>query len=147
MNALSQSNSSPQWTPVGKHTCSFEEPDIIFMELIGHVSADEGSEINRRHRAMGEGKDHVFFLIDLEDLDSIHPDVRKEAGVVLKNLPVRGAFVYKAPLKAKVIAKLIFTAMNMFKSSADKIEVEFFDTEEEARAGIIRRREQIAKRR
>lgn len=133
------------WPLIGKHTCSFEEPDIIFMELIGHVSAAEGSEINRRHRVMGEGKDHVFFLIDLEELDSIHPEVRKEAGEVLKNLPVRGAFVYGAPLKAKVIAKLIFTAMNLFKSAVDKISVDFFDTEEEARAALVHRREGLAR--
>jgi hypothetical protein len=131
------------WPPIGKHTCSFAEPDIIFMKLIGHVSAEEGSEINRRHRAMGEGKSHVFFLIDLAELDSIHPEVRKEAGQVLKNLPVRGAFIYSAPLKAKVISKLIFTAMNMFKSAADKITVDFFPTEEEARAALVRRRESL----
>ncbi|HEX2643352.1 MAG TPA: hypothetical protein VHU81_10190 [Thermoanaerobaculia bacterium] len=129
------------WPAIGLHKCSFEEPDIIFMELIGHVSAEEGTEINRRHRVMGEGKDYVFFLIDLAELDSIHPDVRKEAGTVLKNLPVRGAFAYGAPLKAKVIAKLIFTAMNMFKSAADKITVDFFDTQDEARAAVSRRRD------
>jgi hypothetical protein len=135
------------WPRIGSHTCSFEEPDIIFMELVGHVSAAEGSEINRRHRVMGEGKDHVFFLIDLKELDSIHPDVRKEAGEVLKNLPVRGAFVYNGPLKAKVIAKLIFTAMNMFKSAADKITVDFFDSEAEAREALSRRREGLLLRR
>jgi hypothetical protein len=96
---------------------------------------------------MGEGKDHVFFLIDLKELDSIHPDVRKEAGEVLKNLPVRGAFVYNGPLKAKVIAKLIFTAMNMFKSAADKITVDFFDSEAEAREALSRRREGLLLRR
>ena len=110
------------------------------MQLVGHVSYEEGSEINRRHMVMGTGKDHVFFLIDLGGLDSIHPDVRKDAGQVLKNLPVRGAFGYKAPMKAKVIAKLIFTAMNMFKKEADKITVDFFPTEQEARAALVSRR-------
>jgi hypothetical protein len=113
------------------------------MQLIGHVSQEEGSEINRRHRTMGIGKDYVFFLIDLGGLDSIHPDVRKDAGQVLKNLPVRGAFGFKAPMKAKVIAKLIFTAMNMFKKEADKITVDFFETEQEARAAIQARRERL----
>lgn len=132
------------WPPVGMHTCSFEEPDIIYMQLIGHVSYAEGSEINRRHMAMGNGRDHVFFLIDLGGLDSIHPDVRKDAGEVLKNLPVRGAFGFKAPMKAKVIAKLIFTAMNMFKKEADKITVDFFETEQEARTALVARRERLA---
>lgn len=132
------------WPPVGKHTCSFEEPDIIFMQLVGHVSFEEGSEINRRHLVMGTGRDHVLFLIDLERLESIDPGVRRDAGSVLKSLPVRGAFGYKAPIKAKVIAKLIFTAMNMFKSEADKITTDFFETEEEARSALVARRERLA---
>ncbi len=131
------------WPPIGKHICRFEEPDIIFMQLVGHVSQEEGSEINRRHSTMGQEKDYVFFLIDLGGLDSIHPDVRKDAGQVLKHLPVRGAFGFKAPMKAKVIAKLIFTAMNMFKKEADKITVDFFETEQEARTAIVARRERL----
>lgn len=132
------------WSPIGRHTCSFEEPDIIYMQLVGHVSYEEGSEINRRHMVMGQDKDHVFFLIDLKGLDSIHPDVRKDAGQVLKNLPVRGAFGYNAPMKAKVIAKLIFTAMNMFKKEADKTTVDFYETEQQARDAIVARRERLA---
>lgn len=132
-----------QWPSIGRHQCYFEEPDIIFMQLVGHVSFEEGSEINRRHMVMGQNKEHVFFLIDLGGLDSIHPDVRKDAGQVLKNLPVRGAFGYNAPMKAKVIAKLIFTAMNMFKKEADKTTVDFYETEQEARAAVAARRERL----
>lgn len=40
-----------------------------------------------------------------------------------------------------------FTAMNMFKSPADKISVDFFATEEEARAAMARRREELARAR
>ncbi|HEX2643353.1 MAG TPA: hypothetical protein VHU81_10195 [Thermoanaerobaculia bacterium] len=136
-----------KWPPVGKHTATFEEPDVIFMRLVGPVSEAEGLEINRRHQVMSEGRDTVFYLIDLAELDSIHPAVRKAAGETLRNLPVHGAFLFRAPLKAKVAAKLIFTAMNMFKSAADKIEILFFDNEEEARAAMARRREELARAR
>lgn len=136
-----------QWPPVGKHTATFEEPDVIFMRLVGPVSEVEGLEINRRHEVMSVGKETVFYLIDLAELDSIHPVVRKAAGETLRNLPVHGAFLYRAPLKAKVAAKLIFTAMNMFKSAADKITVDFFDSEAEAREALSRRREGLLLRR
>ena len=136
-----------EWPPVGKHIATFEEPDVIFMRLSGPVSEAEGLEMNRRHEVMAEGKDSVFYLIDLAELDSIHPEVRKAAGATLKNLPVRGAFLFCAPLKAKVTAKLIFTAMNLFKSAEDKISVDFFATEEEARATMARRREELARAR
>jgi hypothetical protein len=136
-----------EWPPIGKHTTTFEEPDTIFMRLIGPVSEAEGLEVNRRHYEMGMGRDMVFYLIDLAELDSIHPEVRRQAGETLKNLPVRSAFVFRAPLKAKVAARLILTAMNLFKKSEDKIDVSFFDTEHQAREALVRRREEIRRTR
>lgn len=125
-----------QYPMIGRHLTVFEEPDIIFMRLKGPVSAEEGGEINRLHREFGDTHDHVFFLIDLKDLESIHPDTRKESGEILKDLPLRGAAVYQAGFKAKVLAKLIFTAMNLFRPEEEKAPIEFFDTESEARAWI-----------
>jgi hypothetical protein len=123
-----------QYPMIGKHVTALEEPDVIFMRLQGPVSAEEGSEINRLHREFGDTHDHVFFLIDLKDLESIHPDTRKEAGEVLKDLPLRGAAVYQAGFKARVLAKLIFTAMNLFRN--EKAPIEFFETASEAREWI-----------
>lgn len=128
---------------IGKHITSFEEPDIVFMRLSGPVSAEEGAEINRLHREMGMGRDHVFFLVDLKELDGIHPSVRKESGETLKELPLRGAAIYQASFKARVVAKLIITAMNLFRSDDDKAPIEFFDTEAEARGWIERRRREV----
>lgn len=105
---------------VGKHYLAFEEPDILFMRLNGSVSQDEGSEINRLHREIGVGRDHIFFLVDLKGLDSIHPSVRKESGEVLRELPLRGAAIYQASFKARVIAKLIITAMNLFRNEEER---------------------------
>jgi rsbT co-antagonist protein RsbR len=116
---------------VGAHTTCFEEPDIIFMRLVGEVSKEEGMEMNRRHRHFGEGRHHVFFLIDLERLTKIDPEVRKVATETLRDVPLRGMALYRAPLKAKVIAKLIITALNMFKKDASTNPVIFADTEEE----------------
>lgn len=128
---------------IGKHVTAFEEPDIIFMHLSGPVSAEEGAEINRLHRELGMGRDHVFFLVDLKELDGIHPSVRKESGETLKELPLRGAAIYQASFKARVVAKLIITAMNLFRSEDDKAPIEFFDTEAEARAWIEMRRREV----
>lgn len=136
-----------QWPPIGKHTTTWEEPDTIFMQLIGPVSEEEGLEVNRRHAEMGMGRDVVYYLIDLAELDSIHPEVRRQAGETLKSLPVRAAFIFRAPLKAKVAARLIFTAMNLFKKSEDKIEVSFFDTEHQAREALAKRRAEASRAR
>ncbi|HET7177271.1 MAG TPA: hypothetical protein VFI63_01140 [Solirubrobacterales bacterium] len=128
---------------VGAHTTGFEEPDVIFMRLIGEVSKEEGLEMNQRHREFGEGRHHVFFLIDLERLEKIDPEVRRVATETLRDVPLRGMALYKAPLKAKVIAKLIITALNMFKKDASTNPVIFANSEDEARAWLAARRLEI----
>lgn len=128
---------------VGQHVTYFEEPDIIYMKLIGAVVESQGGELNRLHREFGRGRDHVFLLFDLSDLEKIDPGVRKEAGATLKMIPMRGAAIFGAPMKAKVVAKLILTAMNLFKSEHEKAPVQFVENEAEARAFIARRRREI----
>lgn len=128
---------------IGAHFCSFEEPDIIYMEFHGPVSLEEGREVNRRHAEWGRSHDNVFFLINLRELESIHPQVRKEAGPVMQAMPLRGASVYAAPLKARVVAKLILTAVNMFRADAERVPFHFVPTEDEARTWIEKRRREL----
>lgn len=128
---------------IGRHSCAFEEPDTIHMKLDGEVSAAEGSQMNRLHVDMAQGRDRLFLLIDLGGLEGIDPEVRKESGLTMKTLPLRGIVVYRASFKAKVLAKLIVSAMNIFKSGTDRAPMEVFDTELEAKAWIAKRREQL----
>lgn len=128
---------------VGRHYCVFDEPDTIFMRLDGDVSAEEGSILNQMHSAMGRDRKLLFLLIDMANLGGIDPEVRKESGLMMKTLPLRGIAVFRASLKAKVLAKLIVSAMNIFKSSAERAPLDVFDSEEDARAWIQRRREQL----
>jgi hypothetical protein len=128
---------------IGNQTTLFEPPDIIFLKLRGACSREEGTEINRRHREWGQASSRVFFLIDLSELDRIDPEVRKDATRTLAEVPLRGMVGYSAPIKAKVIAKLIFTALNLFSNKADKIPLYFTATEAEARAWIDQRRREL----
>lgn len=128
---------------IGNQTTFFEPPDIIFLKLRGAVSWEEGSEINRRHREWATTLDRVFFLIDLAELDRIDPEVRKDATTTLAAVPLRGMVGYSAPVKARVIAKLIFTALNLFSNKADRIPLHFTNNEVEARAWIGERRRDL----
>ena len=128
---------------VGRHTCFLEEPDILGMKLVGRVSAAEGSEINRLHLELGQSLERLFYLIDMVEFEGMDPAVRKEAGLVMTRLPLRGIAVYQASLTARVVAKLIVGAMNVFKSGAAKAPFEAFPSEEEARAWIEQRRRQL----
>jgi hypothetical protein len=125
---------------IGKQTTLFEPPDIFFLKLRGTVTWEEGSEINRRHREWGQTVERAFYLIDLSELERIDPEVRKDATKTMALVPTRGMVGFSAPLKARVIAKLIFTALNLFSNKADRIPLHFVDTETEARTWLDEQR-------
>ena len=127
---------------IGRQITYFEEPDTIFMELDGQVTREEGREINRRHAEFGYGREHVFFLLNLAKLDKIDPEVRREAAQVLSHVNLRGMVGYQCPLKGRVMAKLIFTALSLF-TQTECPPLLFFDGEEEARAWIRKRRREL----
>ncbi|HSF42269.1 MAG TPA: hypothetical protein VLT87_20875 [Thermoanaerobaculia bacterium] len=128
----------------GKHVTFFEEPDIIYLKFNGEVSNDEGFELLRRQLGYVEGRPRIFFLIDGENLEKIAPEARKAVAESLKEIPLHGMCVFAAPLKAKVITKLIITAVNLFRKDSSLNQVAFFDTEQEARDWIAARRQVTA---
>jgi hypothetical protein len=124
----------------GKHITCFEEPDIIYMKFSGAATTEDSLELLRRQVAMAQGKSLLFFLIDAEDLENIAPEGRRAVAETLKEIPLRGMAVIKAPLKAKVVTKLVITAINLFRRDSNLNPVAFFDTEEEGLGWIESRR-------
>jgi len=137
--------SNPAYRVNGKYVTCFEEPDIIYMKFSGVVSTDDALELLRRQMAMGEDKKILFFLIDAEDLETISPDGRRAVAETLKELPLRGMAVVQAPLKARVVTKLVITAINLFRRDANLNPIAFFDNEAEAQKWIAERREKFAR--
>lgn len=129
---------------IGMHSTSMELPDIVHLKLVGEVSLEECREINQTHIDYAKELPQFFYMIDLSELENIPAAVRREASQTVKILPVRGTVIYQTPLRARVIAKLLLTAVNLFKGGATQNPVDFVDTTEEARAWIRRRRQQIA---
>jgi hypothetical protein len=128
---------------IGKHTTSYEEPDILFLKLVGEVDNLEVREINQKHLDYSRNRDHMFYQLDLSELDNLPAQVRREASETVKVLPLRGTVVYGAPLKAKILAKRLMTAVNLFKGGKNQNIVEFTDTEAEARAWLDKRRSEL----
>lgn len=129
---------------IGKQSTHFEEPDIIYMKMVGDVTAEEGLAINSKHTEYAQGRNLLFYLIDFSELDSVPAPVRKAASQTIKEFPLEGLAIFQAPLKARVLAKLILTAMKLFKGQeAAGAPVAFLDSEEEARAWIAKRREEV----
>lgn len=125
----------------GKHTTYFEEPDIIFMKLAGECTDAEGLELLRRQRGFAEGRKMLFFLMDGSEMAGISPGARKAVAETLKEIPLYGMANFNAPMKARVVAKLVITAVNLFRKDATTNPIEFFSTEAEAREWIASRRE------
>jgi hypothetical protein len=142
--AMDSRRTDPANLVAGKHVTYFEEPDIIYMKFGGEVSNEEGLELLRRQLQFTVGRSRIFFLIDAEHLEKIEPEARKAVAASLKEIPLYGMCVFAAPLKAKVITKLIITAINLFRKDPELNLLAFFDTEKEARTWIEGRRQTIA---
>ena len=125
----------------GKHITYFEEPDIIFMKLAGDVNDAEGLELLRRQKAFAEGRKMLFFLMDGREMAGISPGARRAVAETLKEIPLYGMANFQSSMKARVVAKLVITAINLFRKDASTNPVEFFSSEQEAREWIVSRRE------
>lgn len=123
--------------PVGEQVTGFEEPDLIYMKLVGTVTEDEVRVINEMQIDFSRGRPRVYFLIDLSELESLSNAVRRAAIEGLNQMPVAGLAVFDAPLTARVLAKLIITGMKLFGKN---IPLQFFDDEAGARAWIDQKR-------
>lgn len=131
------SEARPNLVPVGEQITGFEEPDLIYMKLVGTVTEDEVRVINEMQIDFCRGRDRVFFLIDLAELESLSNAVRRAAIEGLNQMPAGGLAVFQAPLTARVLAKLIITGMKLFGKT---IPLQFFDDEAGARAWIEQQR-------
>jgi len=144
MDVAREQRKDPANWIAGKHITCFEEPDIIYMKFGGAATTEDSLELLRRQIGMAQGKKLLFFLIDAEDLENIAPEGRRAVAETLKEIPLRGMAVIKAPLKAKVVTKLVITAINLFRRDSNLNPVAFFDTEEEGLAWIATRRKMFA---
>src|SRR5262245_50157238 len=127
----------------GRQLTGLELPDIVFLKLQGSVTLEEAKLINQAHLEYAQDVSYYIFLIDLAALEDLPAAVRKEASETVKILPLRGTVVCNAPLRARVLAKLLLTASNLFRRGPDANPVTFADSEEEGRAWIEKRRQRV----
>jgi len=132
----------------GRQFTGLELPDIVHLRIQGRCTLDECRLINRAHLEYAQDVPYFFFLINLAQLEDLPAAVRKEASETVKLLPLRGTVVCNAPLRARVLAKLLLTAANLaaslFGKSPGNNPVVFADSEDEARDWIEKRRRQVS---
>jgi hypothetical protein len=120
-----------------------ELPDLVYLRLRGTVTVEEAELINEAHLEFAGGLEYFFYLINVEDLSDLPAAARRKASEALKVLPIRGTVVCKAPLRARVLAKLLLTAASLFRKGEESNPVLFAETEDEARAMLEVRRRQV----
>jgi hypothetical protein len=128
----------------GQQFTALESPDIVYMKLKGKVTLEECRQINRAHLEYSQNVTHFIYFIDLAELEDLPPEVRKEASGTVKLLPVRGTVICNAPLRAKVLARLLLTASNLFRRGPEVNPLIFVDSETEGRSWIDKRRKELA---
>ena len=130
----------PETHSIGSHTTWFEEPDLIALRLSGDVSVAESEILAREHLDMAQGRDRVYMLVDMTDFGSGTPAGRKITSEALNRMPVGGVAVCRAKLTSKVMAKLVFAGVKLFRKEQRGFPIEFFDDEPQARAWIAEAR-------
>ncbi len=125
---------------VGNQKTYFIEPDIMVMEFSGIVLPEEAIEMCRRQEEWAAGRRRTFFVIDAAKLEKMEPEVRRIANESMLKMPVRGLAIHSAPLKARVIIKLVLTAFKLFGDRADKAPLVYFSSRDEALSWIQERR-------
>jgi hypothetical protein len=133
----------PEIQPVGSHATWFEEPELIALRLNGDVSLEESAALADIHTEMARGSKAIYMLVDMTDFGSGTPAGRKVTSEALTRMPVRGIAVCRAKLTSKVMAKLVFAGVKLFRKDV-RFEIEFFDQESKAREWIQERRSAAA---
>jgi hypothetical protein len=135
----------PEIHRIGAHTTWLEEPDLIVLRLAGDVSLEDAGEINRRHFELIEGRDAIFMLVDMAGLGTDTPAGRKLTSEALTRMPLRALAVCHAHMEARVMAKMIITGTDLFKTEdSAKLPTAFFEDEPSARAWIEERRREVS---
>lgn len=128
---------------IGTQRTYFEPPDTVVMNLSGNVQPEEAIEMGKRHVEWAMGLPYCFYLIDGSNLDRLDPEVRRLANQSLQKMPVRGIAVHSAPLKARVMIKLVLTALRLFRSEVEETPIVFFENEALGREWIDKRRLEV----
>jgi hypothetical protein len=131
-------------TDCGRQFTALELPDIVHLKLRGKVTLEECRAINQANIEYSQHLSYFFYLVDLGELEDLPPAVRKEASETVKSLPARGTALLNAPMKARVLAKLLLTAANLFRRGPESNPVVFVDSADEAHDWFEKRRHQIA---
>ncbi len=119
---------------IGRHTFSFEPPDLGRGVFHGDISADEMRRMVAYMHARAAEHAPLFFLADIAGLGAVPPETRREVRGTI-GIPYGAIAGYRATFRTKILATMMLRIMKLISPSV-QVPVGFFDTEAEARRWI-----------
>jgi hypothetical protein len=125
--------------PIGPHTVRIDD-DTISIVVVGDCLTEHVVEILGHIEGIGGGRGKFYILADVGRLKNIPPDARRVAGAWRSNGRAGGIAILGATVLSRTLVMLVSRASSLLYSSAKRGEMNFFDTEEAARAWLRSRR-------
>jgi hypothetical protein len=126
-------------------TVTFERPDMTVWRFNGDISEQGMRELTHREKQMIEGIPYLLKLVDMRRAGNISAGARKAGAEKVHEIPVLGVAIFGANFAIRVLANLVVRAGSIMRK-IDTVPTMFFETEEEARAWLEKKRVEIQSR-
>lgn len=125
---------------IGEHVGYYEEPDLLWLEFHGGISADQVIEYVEIRAGLLEGQPRILTLLDVRDMTDLPADARAAIARLRDPRPQASA-VIGASFRMRVIAELVVKAAYLF--TGKMIQLGFFEEVEEGHAWLVEMRGKI----
>lgn len=130
---------------IGPHALQIDG-DLVTVHLVGEVSLDEMKGITAELEGVIAAHGRFGVLADVRELRSLSPAARRYAGSWKQVMSSYGSAAFGASLPIRTIVSLLSHAMELFMKRTHRGRLDFFKTEEEARAWLLKQREEMLSR-
>lgn len=122
----------------------WEPPDTIHVRYIGHLDGPHMREAAREVTPWLENQTYFFVLIDVSEMLSLSADARRATSESDSGVKLRGIAIVGASFHYRALGTLIARGVALLQRHVDN-PLRFFSTEEEARAWLAVRRQEMTR--
>ena len=130
--------------PIMAHRVTFESPDIVYIALVGPLTAIESEAIIARIHELGREHGPMFWMIDVSRFAASGERVRNvflKGGV--ERYPIYAGVMCGAPFPIRVAMMMVLTAGARIMPKSFSFPFEFTATEDQAREWIASKRDAL----
>lgn len=124
---------------IGQHTMRFEPPWLVHLVARGDVTPEDAIGFGAFVREHVGDAPFLMSLNDLRELGEIGAEARKAAGHAVAGLPFCAIALIGGGFRQRLVAKMAFTALQVFSPSFRGVKLGLFDTDAAARDWLAER--------